>query len=58
MIAWVLRLCALGGAVALLDGSVPASRGVGGGLASTVIRRSPALVGRVAGELLYRDLAP
>jgi CelD/BcsL family acetyltransferase involved in cellulose biosynthesis len=27
----------------------------GGGAAAAVIRRSPALVGRVAGELLYRD---
>lgn len=34
---------------------VPARRGHG--LAATVIRRSPPFVGRVAGELLYRDFA-
>ena len=41
----------------LAGAAVPLPRGRGHGLAATVIRRSPAFVGRLAGELLYRDFA-
>lgn len=40
----------------LAGGDAPARRR-GHGVAATVIRRSPAFVGRFAGELLYRDFA-
>ena len=44
-------------AYSALSGATVPSRGPGHGLAATVIRRSPAIVGRLAGELLYRDFA-
>lgn len=40
-----------------LAGVAMPARRRGHGLAATVIRRSPSFVGRVAGELLYRDFA-
>lgn len=40
-----------------LAGAAAPPRGRGRGLAATLIRRSPAFVGRLAGELLYRDFA-
>lgn len=44
-------------AYSTLSGAAVPPRGRGHGLAATVIRRSPAFVGRLAGELLYRDFA-
>jgi CelD/BcsL family acetyltransferase involved in cellulose biosynthesis len=44
-------------AYSVLSGARVPSRAPGRGLAATVIRRSPTFVGRLAGELLYRDFA-
>jgi hypothetical protein len=44
-------------AYSTLGGMAVPARRRGHGLAATVIRRSPPFVGRVAGELLYRDFA-
>jgi CelD/BcsL family acetyltransferase involved in cellulose biosynthesis len=45
-------------AYSMLTATGVTPRRQGYGLATTVIRRSPAFVGRIAGELLYRDFAP
>jgi CelD/BcsL family acetyltransferase involved in cellulose biosynthesis len=44
-------------AYSVLGGVAVPARRHGNSLTATVIRRSPAFVGRVAGELLYRDFA-
>ena len=44
-------------AYSVLGGAAVPARRHGNSLTATVIRRSPAFVGRVAGELLYRDFA-
>jgi CelD/BcsL family acetyltransferase involved in cellulose biosynthesis len=40
-----------------LSGDAVPPRGPGHGFAATVIRQSPAFIGRLAGEMLYRDFA-